>query len=197
MSGTPHKQHNALSAAEDHAAIQAVAAGDVNKFAVLVTKYQNRVFRFILKNISDIATAEDLMQDTFMDAYRSLGKFEDRSRFSTWLIGIALNKVRNYINRAPDRRYRFVGDTVLNKRPNDGRNPVQNLEERELLRAVHKAVGALPDKLREPLILVSYEELSYRDAAVVLDIEEGTVKSRVYRARAAIRKQMKRPRGAE
>ncbi len=164
---------------------------DAETFGFFVATHQNRIFRFILKSVTCIATAEELTQETFLAAYRSIYRFRGESRLSTWLTGIALNLVRNHLNRSDEKRKDSVSEEWLLSRIAEKDDPHRNYERKEFLTRLHDEISSLPAEQREALILVSMEDLSYGEAAEVLNISEGTVKSRVYRARERMRERMK------
>lgn len=161
--------------------------GDARQFELLVSRYRNTVFRYLLKSIGDPEKAEDLTQDTFLSAYENLRSFQGNSKFSTWLIGIALNKVRNYINRSPEKRYKMVSDEVLFSHKHQGDGPDTMIEKNQKINALAQGIDELPKDLREVLVLVTLEGLSYEDAASLMKIPLGTVKSKLFRARDQLR----------
>jgi RNA polymerase sigma-70 factor (ECF subfamily) len=175
----------------DQDLIDAVLVGDTARFDGLVSRYSNPIYRFILKNTRQTAIAEELTQETFVEAYRKLPTFKGEARFSSWLFGIALNRVRNYINRSPDRHRCYLPVEVLGRGVTADGNPVQSLERKQALLALQRAIYTLPTDLREGLILVGLEGLSYEEAAQIMGIPIGTVKSRVHRARDMLRESMK------
>ena len=89
----------------DEAVIEAVLGGERERFALLVTRHQQRVMRFILKYEYNVDDAQDLAQETFLQAFRSLPSFNGQSRFPTWLTGIAFNLLKNHISRTPTKRH--------------------------------------------------------------------------------------------
>jgi RNA polymerase sigma-70 factor (ECF subfamily) len=191
--GNHHTTRIARSAnsPSDQDLIDAVLVGDTTQFDGLVSRYSDRIYHFILKNIRQTAIAEELTQETFVEAYRKLPAFKGEAKFSSWLFGIALNRARNYFNRSPDRHRCYLPvEVVSHSIPADG-NPVQYLERKQALLALQQAIDALPPELQEGLILVVLEELSYEEAAQVMGIPIGTVKSRVHRARDLLRGSMK------
>jgi RNA polymerase sigma-70 factor (ECF subfamily) len=184
-------QDPAAQPERDQPLIDAVLAGDPAQFNGLVRRYANPLYRFILKHVGHAAVAEDLTQETFVEAYRQLPTFRGKAKFLTWLFGIALNKVRNYIYRSPDWRQPHSRAPVLGPDlVNDG-NPPQVLERKQTLLALQRAIDMLPTELRESLILVAMEELPYEQAAPLLGIPVGTLKSRVHRARDLLRRSMR------
>jgi len=165
-------------------------AGDARAFADIVSRLEGRVYRFILRQVSGATEAEDLTQDTFLEVYRNLHRFQGASKFSTWVMGIALNISRNYRTRAPERRYRFQSDDVLETIDDGAASPRQQVQIRQSLRAVQAGIDGLADDLRESLVLVSLEGMSYEQAAEIAGVPVGTVKNRVFRARKALRQQL-------
>ena len=159
-------------------------------FRQLVRDHQTRLYRFIVKNIGYGSDAEDLTQQAFVEAAHSIGTFRGNSELSTWLYGIAMNLVRNYLSRAPQRRYTFESEDVLADRASDRPDPGEQLAHTQTLRALQQEVDDLPAEMRDVLLLVALEELSYEDAAVMLSIPVGTVRSRVSRARSTLRKKL-------
>ncbi len=159
-------------------------------FRQLVQAHQGRLYRFIVKHIGWGTDAEDLTQQAFVEAARSLSTFKGASELSTWLYGIAMNLVRNYLSRAPHRRYAFEGDDVLAETSCARPDPFEQLSLSESVRALEKALAELAPDMRDVLLLVALDELSYEEAAVMLSIPVGTVRSRVSRARSSLRKRL-------
>lgn len=160
------------------ATIRSAAAGDLEAFTSLVRATQAHVWRFIRHLVGDDDTAADLTQETFVRVHRSLHTFRHDAAFATWLLRIARNLVvdeqRRELRRPPTRP---ADDALMLADPSPG--PGLHSE----LRA---ALAALPDHQREALLLVEIAGLRYREAAEVLAVAEGTVKSRVFHARAAM-----------
>ena len=168
----------------DDALIHAVIDGDTESFALLVARYQNRIMHFTLKYEHNIHDAEDLVQETFLQAFRVLSSFKSRARFSTWLTGIAYNLIKNHITRTPGKLYEQpdIDDMVENMGHSDN-GPSQEYELSQMRRATATAIAQLPQDKRDVFILVVSEGLSYDEAAMMLDIPVGTLKSRLCRAR--------------
>lgn len=152
--------------------IRSAAGGDVDAFSDLVRMYQEPVWRFLCRLVGEPSLAEDLSQETFLRAHRGIAKFAFRSRFSTWLFAIARNAAtdQHRRHRRRDTAFRLVGaaDSVA--------GPDGDVE-------LQIGLDALSPRLREALVTVEVLGLRYREAAVVLDVAEGTVKSRVFQAR--------------
>ena len=152
-------------------------------FAELVHEHRKRLFRFVRKHIGNSEDAEDLMQQAFLEAVRSYEAYRGEAALSTWLYGIAMNLVRNYLSRSPHRKFQFEDDASLDEQTSTELDPQQALLQQEALCALQRGLDELPDEMRGVLLLVSLEELSYEEAAVMLSIPIGTVRSRVSRAR--------------
>lgn len=174
---------------DDESVIAAVVSGDTNQFNQLVTQYRDRVYRFVVKKIGDTHAAEDVTQDVFVAAFKQLSNFRRDSSFSTWLIGIALNLSRNHLNRDPWRKGLLVSDEFSCGELAD--NSLNSHASQQELMAVKNELDKLPEELRDALVLVAMEGFSYQEVALQLQVPAGTVKSRVWRAREALRVALK------
>lgn len=152
-----------------------------------LVQHRTRLYRFIVKNIGNVSEAEDLVQQAFLEAVKSYENFHGQSKLSTWLYGIAMNLVRNYLSRAPHRRYDFVDDSSLDEHADSALTPAQAAEESQRMRHLQTAIADLPQNMREILLMVAVDEISYDEAASLLDVPVGTVRSRLSRARTALR----------
>lgn len=153
----------------------------------LVREHSTRLQRFIIKHIGNTTEAEDLAQQAFVEAARSYRSFRGESQLSSWLYGIALNLVRNYLSRAPERRHDFVSDSVLAEHASSDLSPDRALEQRQTLTLLQESLDELPENMRDILLMFGIDEISYEDAAALLTVPVGTVRSRLSRARAALR----------
>lgn len=169
------------------ACAEAVNESDHRLFRELVREHSTRLQRFIVKHIGNTSEAEDLAQQAFMEAARSYQTFRGESQLSTWLYGIALNLVRNYLSRAPERRYDFVGEDDLASLATDDATPEEAAAQAQTLHLLQEALDELPDSMRSILLLVGLDNLSYEEAAAMLTVPIGTVRSRLSRARTALR----------
>lgn len=159
-------------------------------FRQLVREHQQRLYRFVARNIGTGTDAEDLTQQAFVEAAEALKTFRGASELSTWLYGIAMNLVRNHLSRAPHRRYQFESEDVLADSASERPDPSEQLAQTQAVRVLQQELQELPAEMREVLLLVALDEMSYEDAAVLLSIPVGTVRSRVSRARATLRKRL-------
>jgi RNA polymerase sigma-70 factor (ECF subfamily) len=180
------------SGESDRALIRRVQEGDGKAFEALVLKYQERIFRLIRRLLGNSDQVEDMAQEVFIRAYRSLGSFKGEASFYTWLYKIALNTCRNY--------YRTLG-----RRPEgsavDGESVLMNLESRrdgpekeafrtEFWQKVRSSLQELPQEQREAVVLCDLGGLSYEEMATVIGIPVGTVRSRVFRGRRSLQRQL-------
>ena len=187
-----------MTAAEtDKQLVARVQKGDQRAFDMLVLKYQHKIFGLISRYVHDADEVQDVAQEAFIKAYRALPKFRGESAFYTWLYRIAINTAKNHLvsrSRRPpgsdveieDAEY-YEGGGALR----DIETPESALFGAELKAVVERAISELPDDLRTALTLREFDGLSYEDIAEVMDCPVGTVRSRIFRAREAIDKQVK------
>ena len=171
----------------DHAAASAPQAtlppASMNRlFNELVCEHGSRLRRFVTRRIGNEADAADIAQQAFIEASNAYGDFRGDSKLSTWLYGIALNLVRNYLSRAPEQRYNFVCETALTHHACLQPNPEQIAAQREIMMVLSSALESLPENMRQILNLAGMENLSYEQIADILDVPLGTVRSRLSRA---------------
>jgi RNA polymerase sigma-70 factor (ECF subfamily) len=156
-------------------------------FRDLVTQHSGRLRRFVIKHIGHPDDADDIAQQAFMEAARSIEHYRGESELSTWLYGIAMNLVRNYLNRAPHRLYRFDSEESLAGVPAPMGDPSEIVARQETLHSLDEMLAELPEDMRDVLMLVAVDELSYEAAAAILSVPVGTVRSRLSRARATLK----------
>ncbi len=175
--------------------IQRAAQGDQDAFAQLLELHQNKVYGLTLRLVGSPEDAMELTQETFFNAWRGLPGFHADSKFSTWLYRLATNAAIDFLRK--EKRRRGLGAVSLSSDDDPDRvldipdqrfTPQGQLERQELQEAVHRGLAQLSDEHRQVLVLRELNGLSYTEIAQVLDIEEGTVKSRIFRARLALRK---------
>jgi RNA polymerase sigma-70 factor (ECF subfamily) len=169
--------------------VERVAAGDQRAFRDLVERYQDRIFGFCLRMLSDPSEAEDIAQDVFLTLYRHASSFRGESRVSTWLYRIAKNQTLNRLKYL-DRRGRgsrtslhVVKEEAL---VDAGRRPDEHHEHRELWRHVRGALAELEEDYRLVVVLRDIDGLPYEEIAQITGLPKGTVKSRIHRGRQAL-----------
>jgi len=167
-----------------------VQKGDTRPFAELVERYQNAVYGMALRFTGAPGDAEDVAQEAFLKAFRSLPSFMGEAGPSTWLYRIAYNLCIDWLrkHRRPDRRSSSMEESA---EPSDGRVDLEAgviaSEERERVRT---ALAELDEKYRSPIEMLYYQKMSYGQIASVLDIPEKTVETRLYRARKLLRERL-------
>jgi RNA polymerase sigma factor (sigma-70 family) len=167
------------------------AEGMQTLFRNLVEEYGASLYYFVLKRVKHPDDAADIAQHAFVEAACSITSYRGEAELSTWIFGIATNLARNHISRAPQHRHRFESDDVLESCSSPELQPCESLSQRQGLKLVSEAMDMLPPEMAQALNLVAVEDLSYEEAAAELDVPIGTVRSRVSRARAAVRKHLR------
>lgn len=165
-------------------------ADDETLFRNLVQEHSHRLHRFIVKHIGHTSDAEDIAQQAFCEAARSYQSFRGESQLSTWLYGIALNLIRNYLSRAPERRYDFIGESELNNMPTAEVQPDHAVSQAQTMRLLQEALDEIPSSMSRILLMIGLESMSYEEAAEMLCVPIGTVRSRLSRARSALREKL-------
>lgn len=181
---------------EDKEIIEQVLAGDNNAFGGLVERYQTRVYNLALRMCGNRDDAFDLAQEAFFRAWRGLSGFQFESAFSTWLFRLTANVCLDWI-RAKKRRPTVSLTTVDDEDeetqlelPDPAKGPEALLLAAEDRAAVARAMNQLPVEYRQILTMRAINDLSYTEIAEILQIKEGTVKSRLSRARLALRNKL-------
>ncbi len=164
---------------EDAALVAASKAGDIDAFETLVRRHARLVYAHALRFFGDPGPVEDVVQEVFVKVYRSLASFDERSAFTTWLYRVTRNACLDEVRTG--RRRPVPVDTL--EPPGVTEDFADGVA---LSDAVEHAMRALPPEDRDALSAVSLFGLSYAEAAALLDVPVGTVKSRVFRARRAL-----------
>ena len=177
---------------EETEIIRAVLSGETDEFEKLVTAYEKPVYHIALKMTGNEEDAFDLSQDAFLKAYRSLDTFRGESSFGTWICRMTANLCIDFLRKQKRR-----GKIVSLDDADDGRSvelpdlrfePQSAMERQELSTQIREGLEKLPQEQRIVLILRDMEGFSYQEIADTLKMELGTVKSRIYRARAHLAK---------
>lgn len=182
----------------DQLLVQRAQAGDRSAFDLLVAKYQRRLMRLVSRLIHDQAEAEDVVQETFIKAYRALRHFRGEAAFYTWLYRIGINTAKNML-ASQGRRAAQVGAAQLDKgapledseRLRDIETPEAMFASKQIAITVHSAMDGLPMELRTAIVLRELEGLSYEEISEVMACPIGTVRSRIFRAREAIAEKLR------
>jgi RNA polymerase sigma-70 factor (ECF subfamily) len=164
-------------------------AGDRLAFEELVRRHADRLYAVVLRFVSDPDEAQEVAQEAFLRAWRSIDRFELRSRFFTWLYRIGINEAKRRAERGPPAgTVGMIEDSPIEEAPDWSEAPEFRTEQRQLRGVLEEAVRALPLDYRAPLILRDVEGLSTHDAAEVMELGEAAFKSRLHRARLAVRR---------
>ena len=175
--------------------IERILAGEKNLFYELIRPYERGVFLAATSILGSGADAEDTAQEAFLKAYRNLDRFRQESKFSTWLIQIAINNARMKLRKDRCLRYAAIdagretgeGDYIPTDFADWREIPSEVLEQSELREALNKALNSLPEKYRIVLILRDVQQMSIAETAKALGISEENVKTRTSRARLQMR----------
>ncbi len=190
---------------EDAELVSFCKKGNIDAFEDLVRKYQRRMLNIAYRVIGNYQDACEILQDAFVSAYKGIKNFEEKARFSTWLCTIVINLSRNRVNqlKIQDSREAFsIDDTLVTDNMKHNREPASNepsilerLEKRHVQQKVQGCIDSLDNDFKEVLILRDIQGFSYAEISVIFKIPEGTVKSRLFRARELLRDCLKRVMG--
>lgn len=185
--------------ATDHALLEGTLAGDEDAFAELVGRYRNQITSYIYRIVGDYDTAVDLAQETFIRVYRAAARYQTTHAFSTYIYRIATNVAISELRKRKRRRLVSLtglltspdGEELMDFQPVDEK-PLQDIAliDAEKRAVIKRAISTLPDRYRAPLVLRDVEGKSYDEIAAILQTSEGTVKSRINRARNFLRDKM-------
>ena len=177
----------------DQLLVDRVREGDKQAFDLLVAKYQRRLMRLLSRIVHDPAEAEDVVQETFIKAYRALRHFRGDSAFYTWLYRIGINTAKNFLATQGRRTPTSTdADSEQAEAFNDGEHlrdintPESMLASKQIAQTVNAAMDALPVDLRTAIALREIEGLSYEEISDIMACPIGTVRSRIFRAREVI-----------
>lgn len=175
---------------EEKALLSRARRGEMSAFEDLVTRYEKRVYALALRSTGDAEDAADLTQETFLRAWRAMDGFRGDSGFSTWLFRITMNLCVDFARRktaVPQTQSLTDEEERERALPDTAPTPEQHLENSELGRELVAALGEVSEEHRRIVLLRDVSGLSYTEIAEVLELSEGTVKSRLSRARLALR----------
>jgi RNA polymerase sigma-70 factor, ECF subfamily len=174
----------AMSAAEDLADVERVLAGEAQAFEGIVRRWQGPMVNMAWRYCRDRGRAEEMAQEAFLRAWRGLAKWRRESSFSTWLFALAANVFRSELQRFP------AVNVPLEEVAEPARPATQHdgLAEKQSQDAVRRAVLALPQRYREPVVLYYFHDMDVAAAARTMGLPEGTVKARLSRGRELMRK---------
>jgi RNA polymerase sigma-70 factor (ECF subfamily) len=177
--------------------VKRVQSGDTAAFDILVQKYQHKVINLVGRFVSDQSECQDIAQDAFIKSFKAINSFRGDSQFYTWLYRIAANTAKNYLasraRKSPgytvdvEDAEHFEGESGLKEYA----TPENLLLTDEIKRTVFGAIERLPEDLKSAITLRELDGLSYEEIAQVMDCPIGTVRSRIFRARDVIDKELR------
>jgi RNA polymerase sigma-70 factor (ECF subfamily) len=191
------REQGQVAADEDAHLVSLCKKGDVEAFEALVIKHQKMMINIAYRMLGNYEEACEVVQDAFVSAYKNMRNFRERSRFSTWLYTIVLNLSRNRLKQLKTQHSHeefSIDDPVLPDTNRGEREPVsgeptvlEKLETQELQRSVQGCIDQLFSELKEVLVLRDIHSFTYEEIRDILQIPDGTVKSRLFRARDAVK----------
>lgn len=190
---------------EDKELISRSQKGDLDAFELLVKRHQRKIFNIAFRMMGDREEAANLVQEAFLSAHRGLIRFKGESRFSTWLYAILMNLSRNRLHQlrvlrstesfSMDDPLPCQGGEIKVDIPSGDPTGLEILERKEIQEKVQECISTLDGLFREVLVLRDIQGFAYEEICDMLHLPEGTVKSRLFRARESLKECLKRFRG--
>ncbi len=199
------KEQGFTSSDEDHDLVSLCIKGDLDAFESLVKKYEKKMFNVSYRIAGNYEDASEIVQDAFVSAYRSIKNFRGQARFLTWLTAITINLSKNRLKQLKARRAHEPMSVDEPVQTDDGQvaaDPPSNeptvldrMERQDVQRKVRNCIEALEPEFREVIVLRDMQDFSYEEITNTLKVREGTVKSRLFRARETVKDCLKRAMG--
>jgi RNA polymerase sigma-70 factor (ECF subfamily) len=193
----PMDAQNRIIVDDDADFVTRCRQGDTEAFTHLVRRHQKKMLNIAFRMIGDYDEACDVVQEAFLSAFRAIGKFRGEARFSTWLCGIVLNHSRSHIKQRAARSRRegvslddplkLANGNISSGHCSQEESVVERIEKRELEVKVQKGIDSLDCEQREVLVLRDIQGFSYEEIGLTLQLPQGTVRSRLFRARNALK----------
>ncbi len=187
---------------EDESLVRSAQKGDLRAFEALVEKYQKKMLNLAFRVLGDYEEACDAVQEAFLSAFRAISKFRGEAKFSSWLYGIVLNQARNRLRRIASRdrlHSRSLDDPSDSGSARLDPDPpsleasvLDQLEKKEIEEKVQGCINQLDEGYREVLVLRDILGHSYEEIRQTLQLPEGTIKSRLFRARESVKNCLKK-----
>lgn len=188
----------------DEELIISVGSGDKKSFDLLVDRYKNQLVNFIFHLIGDKEVAEDLAQETFIRVYKHSNRYDPKYKFSTWIYTIASNLAKNEIRNREKHSFFFISKNddsnaksklkssknIVSSVQDDSNRPDLVMEKNEISNIIMKAIKSLPESFRMAIVMRDIQGLSYEEIAQVMNCSEGTIKSRINRARLKVKDEL-------
>ena len=183
---------------DDSLLVQRSKDGDIKAFEKLFLKYQSKVYNFTLRMVQNREDAEELTQESFAKAYVSIRRLRENDAFKGWLMRIAINTIRDKLKSGREDKWSYSGiktdsdeDTRQNQIPDSSWNGEKEVLDKELKKITIDALSSLTSIHREVILLHHFESLRVEEIAKILQLSEGTVKSRLARGREVLVKKLK------
>lgn len=182
--------------------VRACQNGDTHAFGLLVNRYQKQMFNIAFRMAGNYEDACEIVQEAFLSAYRSIRKFRGKAKFSTWLYSITINQTRSHLREIKNRNLHEElsvddpsGEEGLFPRKQIGSREIgvaEQVEQKEIREKVQECINTLDDEHREVLVLRDIQGFSYEEMAEMLKLPDGTVKSRLFRARLLLKNSLEK-----
>lgn len=175
--------------------VRAFREGDRQAFNRLVLLYQDKIHNLVFNYLKNPEEAKDITQDVFITVHKSIGSLKEISKFKAWLYQIAINHCRNRYKSLKRKGYfssYSIDDPDSYIQLSNGETPEKNIERRNTVELVRNTISNMPEQDREIIMLRDIQELSYDEISSILDLPLGTVKSRLNRARLALKDKLKK-----
>jgi RNA polymerase sigma-70 factor (ECF subfamily) len=174
---------------DDHELVRRARTGDADAFEELVRRHAGPIYRLLVRLLGDPTAAEDVTQETFIGAWRSLPRFRGEAKFSTWLFRIAVNKGNTFLSREARRRLVPLHEAAGHV-PDLGAEPFQLVAGRQMHAELERWIAELPASYRAAVVLRDIEGLANEEAAAALGIGVRNFKSRLHRGRMTLRRRL-------
>lgn len=185
---------------EDSLLVEAIKAGEMQQFEVLVDKYKDKIYNMARNITGSQQEAQDLAQDIFLLIFKNIGSFQGRSSLSTWIYRISINKCLDW-QRKQQRKNSFLHTLYRSKDQDQHIDPMEQLPNRqptpeeqyiknEQIRELRNIIQGLPEKYQKVIILFHYQQMTYQEIADVLELPVRTIETQLYRGKQKIREQL-------
>jgi RNA polymerase sigma-70 factor, ECF subfamily len=179
------KEPKILNLDDDFSIIKKFNEGDESVFKLILERHKEKVRNLIYLTLGNTDFVDDIAQEVFITVYRNLNNFRYESQFTTWLYRITVNKCRDHV------RHSKIRNIFTPLKEDQELSYNTKYESKNTAEIVHKAIAALPEKLRLPLLMKDIQGMSYQEIAEAMKCEIGTVKSRIFRAREGLKEKLK------
>lgn len=193
----PVEAQNGAIVDDDAGFVARCRQGDTEAFTHLVRRHQKKMLNIAYRMIGDYEEACDVVQESFLSAFRAIGKFRGEARFSSWLCSIVLNHSRSHIKQrvvrschegtSLDDPLKFENGNLFSRHFSWEETVVERIEKQELEAKIQEGISSLDDEQREVLVLRDIQGFSYEEIGQTLKLPQGTVRSRLFRARNALK----------